>query len=140
MPTAPVLSLDTEDFPEIPDAARNVPPDMAFHYAWALELLDRVFVQVEQDCRDNGLGLHWELFDAKVLQPILDNSEPPSLAELCAKQGIGDQIKASNMLITVKRRVQKALRTRVTDSVGPDVDVDEEIGDLLRLFSENRAG
>ena len=140
MPTAPVLSLDTEDCPEIPDAAHNIPPDVAFHYAWALELLNRVFSQVEQDCRNNGLDLHWELFHAKVLRPILGNSEAPSLIELCAKHGIEGEAKASNMLVTVKRRVQKALKASVADSLSPDTDVDEEISDLMRLFSEGRAG
>ena len=139
MPDEPVFSLDTDSCPEIPDSARSVSPDAAFNYAWAMELLDRVFAEVERDCRKDGLDLHWEIFDARVLQPILENSTPPSLIELCAKYGIEDEAKASNMLITVKRRVQRALRECVADSVGPDVDVDEEISDLLRIFSEARA-
>lgn len=139
MPDGPLLSLDTDSCPEIPDSAHSVSADAAFHYAWATELLDRVFSEVERDCRKDGLDLHWEIFDARVLQPILENSAPPSLTELCAKHGIEGETKASNMLITAKRRVQRALRICVADSVGPDVDVDEEISDLLRIFSEARA-
>ena len=139
MPDGPVLSLDTDSCREIPDSARSVSADAVFNYAWAMELLDRVFSEVERHCRKDGLDLHWEIFEARVLRPILKNSTPPSLTELCARHGIKGETKASNMLITAKRRVQRMLRICVADSVGPDVDVDEEISDLLRIFSEASA-
>lgn len=70
----------------------------------------------------------------------MDDTEPPSLAELCTKHRISSEVKASNMIITVKRRFQAILRRHVRQLVASDTEMDDEIRYLIRIFSKSRAG
>jgi len=139
-PTGRILPLDDSRMTDVPDPVAGAGPAVAFHYAWASELLDQVFHEVERACRAAGLAVHWDLFRARVLAPILDGYKAPSLADLCRKYGISGEAKASNMIVTVKRRLKKVLSTIVQEEVGPGIDVNEEIGDLRRILSQRRAG
>ena len=139
-PPGGLAPLDAIDGASVPEPADDATPDAAFHYAWACELLDEVLAEVESGCRERDMAAHWAVFRARVLRPILGNTEPPPLAALCAEHGIEGEARASNMLVTVKRRFQAALRRRVRLLVGSDGDVDEEIGDLMRILSASRAG
>jgi len=95
---------------------------------------------VAKECHERGKDTHWEVFRAKVLQPILTNAERPSLARLCEKYGIRNNITASNMIVTVKRRFQSVLRRHVRYFVNSESDVDDEIRHLMRILSKCGAG
>ncbi|MGB2819438.1 MAG: hypothetical protein WBF17_00550 [Phycisphaerae bacterium] len=138
MPKSRLLSLDVSGLPDIPDAGRHTAPAAAFHYTWISELLDRVLANVEQECRADGLGVHWEVFKARVVQPVLGGADPPSLSELCARHGIEKPTTAANMMVTIKRRLRRTLEICVRESVGGDVDVEQEIRDLQVFLSEER--
>jgi len=115
-------------------------PGDAFDYAWATTLLDEVVSQVARECHERGKDTHWQIFYAKVLQPILTDAERPSLARLCEKYGIRNNIVASNMIVTVKRRFQSVLRRQVRYFVGSENEVDEEIRHLMTILSRCGAG
>lgn len=72
---------------------------------------------------------------AKVLEPIRDNVDPPSLEHLCEKYGIADKAMASNMIFTVKRQFQALLRRHVRELVDSDAEVDEESRERMAIFS-----
>ena len=78
-------------------------------------------------------------FQAKVLRPIIDGDPSPSLSDICEKHGISSRVKASNMIITVKRRFQKILRFHIRQFVDSDAAVDEEIRHLMRILSKRVA-
>jgi RNA polymerase sigma-70 factor (ECF subfamily) len=115
-------------------------PEDAFHHAWASALLDQVLGDVRRECCQGGKAVHWEVFRARVLGPIMEDAAPPSLADLCAAHGIVDEAKASNMIITVKRRFQAALTRRIRERVSSDAEVEEEIRDLVEILSRPGAG
>jgi len=50
---------------------------------WVCELLDRMLGEVEAECRQRGMEMHWDLFHDRVLHPIITCTEPPPLEELC---------------------------------------------------------
>jgi DNA-directed RNA polymerase specialized sigma24 family protein len=111
-----------------------------FDYAWASALLDQVLAEVEEECGETGKATHWKVFQAKVLQPIMSNSAPIPLVQLCERYRISSEARASNMIITVKRRFQAILRRHVRQLVDSDAEVYEEIRHLMRIFSTSRAG
>jgi hypothetical protein len=69
-----------------------------------------------------------------VIRPILKGSEIPSLSEVCRKHGIQNEKKASNMLVTVKRRFHAALKEYVRTTVASEKHVQEELEEILNFF------
>ncbi len=111
-------------------------PEQVFHYAWATDLLDEVLAKVKEEYCSTGRTIHWEVFRVKVLAPILDNAEVPSLAKLRKKYRVGSERKVSNMVITVKRRFATVLRHHLRQFVQSDSEVEEEIRELVKILSK----
>jgi len=88
--------------------------------------------QVQAECHERGLTVHWSLFQERVLQPILESSDPPTLATLCIKYDIKDKAKASNMIFVVKKRFQATLRRLLRQSVASHQDMAEEIQEISK--------
>jgi len=112
----------------------------SFNYAWLASLLERALAAVEADCRAQGLEAHWGVFRDRVLDPIVNETEPPSLTEIGSRYGVADPEKASNMIITVNRRLQTTLRRCFREYLASDALVDEEVADFLRIFYDKGAG
>ena len=133
-PKGKMLSLDDTEMPQIPLKASDTTPEQGFHYAWVTDLLDKVFAEVKEECYNIGKQTHWQVFDVRLLEPILNDTAPPSLPEICQKYGIDNEAKASNMIITVKRRLGKALERHLQQFVPPDSDAKEELSELMKVF------
>lgn len=136
VPQGALLRLDAIDFDNVPDPKDCSSPDAAFNHLWASSLLDQVLTEVREQCAEKGMSTHWNVFSAKVLQPIMQNTEAPSYAELCTRRGLADTRKARNMVITVKRRIQAALKRHVRPLVDSDEEAEKEIDELIRVLSE----
>lgn len=137
-PASGLLQLDGVDSFTLPEPACRATPEDAFNYMWASSLLDQVLVEVNQQCLKSGKAMHWELFNARVVQPILEDIPSPSLEELCAHHAL-DRQKASNMIMTVKRRFQSVLKSHLEPLVRKDSDVKEEISELLKILARTGA-
>ena len=94
-------------------------------------LLDQVLSAVQTSCDRDNLQIHWQVFEDRVVRPILQGSTPPSLSEVCRKHEIQDEKKASNMLVTVRRRFQKALKEYVRTTVASDSHTQAELTEIL---------
>ena len=140
LPEGGFLPLEGIDTLGIPELTYCRTPQEVFDYAWASALLDEVLTEVEGECRETGMATHWEVFRARILGRILENAASPSLTELCAKHHISSEMKASNMATTVKRRFYSILRRRVRQLVGSDSEIDQEIRDIIEIFSKGGAG
>jgi RNA polymerase sigma-70 factor (ECF subfamily) len=139
MPEGGLIYLGEIDALSVPEPVHYRSPVEAFDYAWGSALVDRVLGDVARRCREKGDATDWELFRARVLLPIMDNANVPSLARLCMKYGISRKAQASNMIFTVKRRFQRALRRHVRQFVSSDAEVDSEILDLMTILSRGSA-
>jgi predicted MarR family transcription regulator len=140
MPTEKVFSLEEFDIPEIPVNIPDLNAEQGFHYAWITDLLDHVFTEVEQECINTQKEIHWKVFSARVLDPIIHNKKASSLSDICAKLGIDNESSASNMVITVKRRLRKALERKLAKLSQSGKEIEEEINALLENISVNTAG
>lgn len=134
-----MMSLETTELPDLPIAESEISPEQAFHYAWVSELLDEVLAEVKQECHSTGKAIHWEVFNAKVIGPIFDDTKAPSLKDICTKYGIDSEAKASNMIVTVKRRFRTVLKRQLQQFVQSDTDVEGEFDELIKILSKNKA-
>jgi RNA polymerase sigma-70 factor (ECF subfamily) len=131
-----LIALDAMDLSELPPAVSELDAEASFNYTWVTTLLEEVLEQAENACRHEGMSIHWQLFRDRILQPILEAAEPPSLPELCDRYEIEDVAKASNMIITVKRRFQTTLLRHLRRLVASDEQVREEFEEIRRFFPD----
>ena len=123
-----------------PDSVVAVSDDLSaddcFNYAWVSSLLERVFEEVEAACHEDGKTVYWKVFEQRVLLPIMDETEPPPVKELCEQYGIPDGTKFANMIVTVKRRIQSALKKHIRDLVTSPEEVSDELQEMTRFFPD----
>ena len=77
------------------------------------------------------MDAHWSVFQSRLLLPSLGKTDPPSLADLCEQYGIDNEVKASNMLGTVKRRLQTVLKEHVRQTVVSGDMAEEELREMF---------
>jgi RNA polymerase sigma-70 factor (ECF subfamily) len=133
-PKGKLVPLQMVEPPELSQLAAKADAEDCFNYAWVSALLERVVEEVEAQCHRDGKTVHWHLFHDRVLAPITDRAAPVPLAEICARYGIEDQTKASNMIVTVKRRFQNLLREHLRKSVMSDELLPDELDEIKRFF------
>jgi len=135
IPRNKLIHLEQSDGSDLPEMAHDFTVEDSFNYTWVSDLLDRMLEEVEADCCSRGMDTHWRLFHDRVVQPIIEDKTPPPLAELCARYGVKEATKASNMIFAVKRRLQGALARHVRESVADDDEVDEEMVELAQFLA-----
>jgi len=138
IPRQKLVPLEKTYAGDLPEVVGSITPDESFDYAWVSELLDRMLEEVEAECRQHGMTTHWNLFHDRVLQPTLADETPPPLADLCARYGIEEPTKASNMIFSVKRRLQAALKRYIRQSVASDEEISAEILELKQFLAGKR--
>lgn len=139
-PPTRLLALEDFDSFDIRDETWDASPEGAFHRQWAIALLEQVLEDLEEQCRSRGEEVYWWVFRDRVVLPILEDDLAPPLSEICRRHGIRATPKASNMIVTMKRRFRATLAQHVRWIVTSDAEVDAEIDDLLAILSARRAG
>ncbi|HCO96547.1 MAG TPA: hypothetical protein DIU00_21845 [Phycisphaerales bacterium] len=134
IPKSKLVPLDVTDLPELRQAASELTPEDTFNYAWVSSLLEQVLGEVEAKCHEDGKTVHWHIFGDRVLDPIMEKTEPPSMKEICRKYAVESEAKASNMMVTVKRRFQTALMSHLRSLVVSEEQVDEELSEIMRFL------
>ena len=134
IPKSKLVPLDVADLSEPRQAAAELTPEDSFNYAWVSALLELVLGEVEAKCHEEGKTVHWHVFHDRVLEPIMDKTEPPSMKEICRKYAIESEAQASNMMVTVKRRFQTALKSHLRSLVVSEDQVDEELAEIMRFL------
>ena len=134
IPPNKLVSLEVVEPPELAHMMADSSPDDFYQYVWLSALLDQVLSSVEASCRRDGLDTHWQLFGERVVQPILQGSTMASLSEIAHRHDIEGEKKASNMIITVKRRFASALKEYVRTTVASDAYVQEELAEIIRFL------
>jgi RNA polymerase sigma-70 factor (ECF subfamily) len=133
-PRGGLVPLDITETSELAEMNSSWTPEDCYNYAWLCELLEKVLSEVEAECQEDNLDIHWQIFKESLLEPTLTHTTPPSLAELSSKYSLDDPKKVSNMAITVKRRFQKMLRKHIRNSVSAEDEVTDEFEEILKYF------
>jgi DNA-directed RNA polymerase specialized sigma24 family protein len=113
--------------------------EQGFNYAWKAELLGRVLTEVEEAYAKRGMKVHWCVFRDRLLKPVMEDRDAPSLTEICQVHAIKDEITASNMLKTVKRQFQSTMRKHVRQTVISGEIVEEELGEIFEFLGKKRS-
>jgi len=115
-------------------SAADVPPDQAFDFEWARQLLNDVARRMQERCTNSQRESLWGVFEARILGPIIDGKEPPGYDQLVRQFRFRSPSEASNALITAKRMYARLLREAIAEYI-PEADIDAEIQDLERILS-----
>jgi len=140
IPKNKLVSFDRIASLDLPEPVAELDPEDSFNYAWISALLEQVLEEIRTKCCLEDKTLHWNIFNDRVLQPMIENAAAPTMKEICDKYDIEDGIKASNMIITVKRRFQAALKRQLRKSVISDRQVGDELDEIVQFLSAKRAG
>ena len=140
IPREKLVSLDFVESTDFGAAPATASPEDCFNTAWISVLLEQALEHVEAQCHEDGKTAHWYVFRDRILQPIMNQGEPPSLKDICATYGIDSETIASNMIVTVKRRLQRAMWEQLRRSVTSDELVDGEMEELRRFFPKIAQG
>ena len=135
-PEGQIFQLNDVEIANMTTAAPEITPEQSFNYAWISGLLDRIMSEVKKELLSTYKEVHWQVFDERILQPLINSSDPPSLRDICEKYGINNEKKASNMIITVRRRLRQSLKRCLRQIAGSDSQVERESIDLLKVFSQ----
>jgi DNA-directed RNA polymerase specialized sigma24 family protein len=118
------------------DVAGEAPASQnAFDIAWARQLLSSTIEKMRQKCQSSGRLDVWDVCQGRLLNPLLHGNEPISYDELVARHGLVSPGQASNLLVTAKRMLRKALRDLIAEYEPNEAMIDEEIADLLHILS-----
>lgn len=130
-----------------PDAAlarveelRSLPsPDPSqehcYNLEWARHTLAEVLARMRRECEQKGRTDLWEIFDGRIVQPLLGGGEALPYDTLVARYGYQSPTQAFNALITAKRMFKRLLEDVVRDTVDTEAQVAEEIRELKRILS-----
>ena len=134
IPKDKIVSLNVVEPPDLPQSVIASSPEDCYNYAWVSALVDQVLSNVKRACCDEGMETHWSIFNERVVEPMLNNAAPPSLAELCKKYGLESEKKASNMIVTVKRRFQIALKQTIRSTVVSEGEMADELKEIMQFL------
>jgi len=134
IPPEKLVPLDIASVPVLPQTVVEWSPEDCFLYAWKSAILDQTLAAVQEDCRAGGQELHWQVFQDRLLRPVLEGRDAPPLQELCRRYDIDSEKTASNMVITVKRRFQRLLKKHLRSTVHSEAEANEEFQDILQTW------
>ncbi len=118
------------------DRAGSTPnPEAAFHRAWISMLVKGAADELRAQTLAADREWAWDIFDSRVLQPMLCGARPPSYEELMARWKLTDPSKISNTVVSMR----KAFATQLVRRIGATVDqsatgAQHELRELLRLL------
>jgi len=104
-------------------------PDAAYDRRWFLDQLDAAAADLKRRLTEAGKTAYFEVFRILVLDA---DSEVPSYQAVADRLGLRDS-DVRNYLHHCRDAYREILRRRIRETVASDAEVEQEIGDLLRL-------
>lgn len=107
-----------------------------YNLEWARHTLAEALARMRRECEQKRRTDLWEIFDGRIIQPLLGGETALPYETLVARYGFQSPTQASNALITAKRMFKRLLEDVVRDTVETDAEVEEEIRDLKQILSK----
>ena len=107
-----------------------------YNIEWARHLLAEVVRRMRVECEEKRRLDLWEIFDGRVLQPLLGGEPELSYEALVSRYQFQSPTQAFNALSTAKRMFKRVLEDVVRDTVETEAQVEEEIRELKRVLSK----
>ncbi len=107
-----------------------------FDFAWAEAVLEQTLREMQAQCVLSERGRQiWEVFEMRLLDPLLKGSEPIAYKEMISRIGLTNDVEAGNCLVTAKRMFQRQLRLIIAEYVEDAREVEDEIQELMAIFA-----
>ncbi|HVJ87657.1 MAG TPA: hypothetical protein VM452_18495 [Caulifigura sp.] len=107
-----VASLDAA---ELDVAQPESEAALAFERAWALDVLAETLSRMKSECDETDEGVRWQLFEDRVVRPMLNTGEPTDYAEFAKLHGLDNEKAAMNLLVTAKRQFARVMRDVIAE-------------------------
>ena len=130
--------IDVDHVPE-PAAVASTDTDIPqmFDVEWARSVLNQTLSRMALKCRSSGRDDVWNLFELRLIQPIIDNQPPPPYQQILKTCGLRTPLQASNMLVTGKRMFERILKAVIAEYAIDERQIDEEILDLKNILARS---
>ena len=109
-------------------------PAEAFARLWGASIVLMALLQTRDECYEEGLEPHWNIFVARVLKPSFQRVPKEDYSFLLGVWGIPDIAQASIMITRVQRRFAKQIRAVIKETVDDELQVDPELNELRRAL------
>lgn len=123
-----------EDYVAVPSER-----DKDLNAVWAQQVIAQAIEDMRSICQSRRRLDIWGVFEGRILDPILSNTEPVSYEDLAQRFGFDTPLKAANALTTAKRGFRQALSKVVADTVADKTQIDAEISDLMKILGDSGA-
>jgi RNA polymerase sigma-70 factor (ECF subfamily) len=130
----------TISLPDLEREETNLGPpgqtvEVQFNRRWAMRLLEDALHRCESYFRSSGRDTHWDIFEARALQPAIHNVAPKPLKEMAGEFGFDSPASAASALHLVRQRASILLREVVAETLDENEDVEAELAELQRYLS-----
>jgi len=137
IPSEKLVPLDIVEPSTLSQRISKLDAEQSFNYVWKANLLERAIAEVKDRYMKRGMETHWYVFQDRLLSPILEGKEPPSLREICRQYDIEKEATVSNMLNTVKKLFRSVLKNHVHQTVISGVVAEEELKEIFKFIEKD---
>lgn len=106
-----------------------------FDILWAKTVVQQAVQHMQEYYRAKRRPDLWGLFYDGFVRPTLEESQPPSMADLARRFGFTTPVQASNGLITAKRMFKRRLESVVAEYAQDKDNLDQEIAELITTLA-----
>lgn len=135
-PPGGIGSLD--ELPESETPAVSPGSDDVFDVDWARVVLAEALQRLEAECLAKGLPARWQVFRARVVDPILNGTARPGYAVLVAQFGFRSPKEAYDTLTTALRAFRRLLMEVIREYEQDPRRAAEEVEALEALLRRAR--
>lgn len=112
------------------------PSSDSFDMAWLRMLLTNAMERMERGCAISETTHIWKIFQSRIIQPMLDGTDPMPYDELVRQFGLKSPAQATNALATGKRMFARHLRDVIAQYEQGDLAVRAEIDALSQFLDK----
>lgn len=112
----------------------------SFDADWARATLCEAVATMKSECTAEGNPCRWEIFEQRLLIPLLSRAEPTDYQILIEKLNLQSTAQAQNLLITAKRHFQRSLQSVVARYAESEDEIAVEITQLRRVLARATCG
>jgi DNA-directed RNA polymerase specialized sigma24 family protein len=112
------------------------PAAESYDLAWARAVLDAAIQRMKAECAGKRRSDVWGVFDARVLDPIMEGVPEVPYGELIARFGLESPIQARNLLGTGKRMFARCLQGVIGDYAEGEAAVAAEVRELQVILKK----
>jgi len=108
-----------------------------FDVTWGRSVLAEALDRMRRHCETSGRTDVWGVFQCRLVDPILERTEPVEYGQLVERFGLNSPAHASNVLITAKRMFARTLRSVVAEYCRDNREVESEIEELKQILARS---